>query len=266
MTYDGLHKLVPAIFRSKLHPRPGKTSVFRFKEEGARLKGKFRPPKKDAPAPSELAPWQDLTEAEAREAVLAGQSLLISGPPGCGKSYLVAEILAISDFITEKITIAILAKTHASVANFNSLLIAHGSELRAPTADHWANATVRRGVCSTSLLVLEEITMLNSHLWDEISKAALKCPQIVAIGDFKQFGACADTYAGSPVTASLEASDILHQLCGGQRLILTGNRRSDETLFRFYTSITEDFQESLRNASLECPVTAWPSRTPRGWQ
>ncbi len=95
--------------------------------------------------------------------------------------------------------------------------------------------------------------MLNSHLWDEIAKAALVCPQFICLGDFKQFSACADTYAGSPVNVSLEDSDLLRQLCGSQRLQLTGNRRSDPTLFAFYTSITEDFHETLRTARLQFP-------------
>ena len=34
----------------------------------------------------------------------------------------------------------------------------------------------------------------------------------------------------------------------------SGNRRSDETLFQVYTSITEYFQESLRNARILFPM------------
>jgi len=107
-------------------------------------------------------------------------------------------------------------------------------------------------------------------LLNEIAKFALLCPQIICIGDFHQFGAVADTFCGSPVTVSLEESDLLLQLCGGRRLTLTENHRSDPELFAFYSRIPralgqnmteiEDLQSLLVAAREQFPLKNWIPR------
>ncbi len=201
--------------------------------------------------PQETAPWEDLDEASAREAVLAGQSLLVTGFPRVGKSHFVAGLC--QELEAQGLTASILSKTHASCAALNGKLVAVGCSFRAQTADHWANATLRRGVCQSDCIVLEEVTMLNRHLWNLIAKAALVCPQWICMGDFRQFGAI-DSYCGCQVQVSLEQSDLLHQLCGARRLQLAQNHRSDPELFSFYTSITEDLHTYLEQARQQFPL------------
>ena len=53
--------------------------------------------------------------------------------------------------------------------------------------------------------------------------------QWVVLGDFHQFGAIADTYCGREAP-SPQHSDLLAELTGGHRLVLTENRRSDPEL------------------------------------
>jgi hypothetical protein len=162
--------------------------------------------------------------------------------PGTGKSHWTAKVCV--ELETAGKRISIVAKTHASAANINAMLLSMGSSLRAITADHWANACVRRGNCQADILVCEEYTQLNSHLWDEIAKAALVVPQVMCVGDPYQFGAVADTYCGSPLSITPENSDLLLQLCGGNRLELIQNRRSDPVLFAFYAALPREFHSN----------------------
>ncbi len=62
----------------RLYRRSGAGSVYRFREEATRLKGNYKTPTRDVSEPQEMAPWEDLDEASAHEAVLAGQSLLVT--------------------------------------------------------------------------------------------------------------------------------------------------------------------------------------------
>jgi hypothetical protein len=252
VAYQDLHK-TPNLFGGAvpLHPRLGAGPVFRFKPHGKRLQGQYRTPRKDAAPPQPRASWQQLSEAQALEAVLEGESLLVTGMPGVGQSYWAAQVCA----RLEPKRISVIAKTHASVANMNAHLLAAGSSVRAVTADHWANACVRRGACNCDCLIVEECSMINSHLWDEIAKFALLCPQVICIGDFRQFGPTCDVYCGTPVRVDLERSDLLLQLCAGQRLELTENKRSDPQLFRFYSAVNpQTFELALLQARLEFPV------------
>ena len=228
-----------------LHPRPGDGPVFRFKTEARRLAGHHKTPRRDAPTPASSTGWRDLCEAAAHDAVMGGASLLVTGMPGTGKSHWTAKVCA--ELETAGKRISVIAKTWASVSNMNAMLLSMGSSLRATTADHWANACVRRGVCEADILVCEEFTQLNSHLWDEVAKAALVVPQVICVGDPYQFGAVADTYCGSPLSIAPENSDLLLQLCGGNRLELTENRRSDPALFGFYNAIPRHFYSNIAN-------------------
>ena len=101
---------------------------------------------------------EDMTRAVKRGKVRA---LIVSGAPGVGKSHFVADLC--KELEARDRIVTILSKTHASCAELNCKLVAAGSTFRAQTADHWVNATVRRGVCQSDCIILEEITMLNSH-------------------------------------------------------------------------------------------------------
>ena len=112
--------------------------------------------------------------------ILAGSSMLITGPPVVGKSYWTAGLCR--QLADEGSRVCVIAKTHASCANFNAHLTTFcsqndltqnlsqddleanrfqvrfsdancvqddsgTSQVRAITADHWAHAYVRRGSC-----------------------------------------------------------------------------------------------------------------------
>ena len=79
-------------------------------------------------------------------------------------------------------------------------------------------------------------------------------------------GAVKDTWVGCPVTAGLERSDLMRELCRSNRVTLTENRRSDPALFEFYTSLRvgtdgeRQLAAALHEARLIFPVTDEPAK------
>ena len=67
--------------------------MFRFADVGQPLQGKYEVPHREVPQPIPVAPWRDLTEEAARSAVLAGDSLCVTGPPGSSKSFWARELV-----------------------------------------------------------------------------------------------------------------------------------------------------------------------------
>jgi hypothetical protein len=57
----------------------------------------------------------------------------------------------------------------------------------------------------------------------------------------------------------LEQSDMLHEMCGGNMLVLTENMRSDAKLFGFYTTLGSNLEEALVRARRMFPVTDRPA-------
>ena len=53
---------------------------------------------------------------------------------------------------------------------------------------------------------------------------------------------------------------MLWEMCGGNRLSLTENMRSDARLFQAYTSLGDDLQAALQRARAMFPVTDRPAR------
>ena len=85
---------------------------------------------------------------------------------------------------------------------------------------------------------------------------------MICCGDFGQFGAVAESWAGCPVQeGALQSSDMLLEMCDGNRLTLTENRRSDAKLFDFYTGLksgtpqARPIQEALWEARALFPKT-----------
>ena len=244
-----------------LFPREGTEPVFRFRTEGTRLKGRFRTPRRVAcPPGGVISQTTALSQEEAREHLLQGHSLMVEGLPGVGKSYWVAGLC--KELEDQDKRLCVIAKTHASVANFNSHLIANGAKTRAITADHWANAFVRRGRCPFHCVIVEECSQIDAGLWDEIAKASLIVPQWIVCGDFAQFQAICDTFCGRPAP-SPQGSDLLRELTGGHSLVMCENKRSDPELFSFVQAVlssTHDLPEILAQARLQFPLSLRPAR------
>ena len=94
---------------------------------------------------------------------LAGNSLLLTGLPGTGKTYLARTIVA--RLREQGEAVHLVSKTHCSAQNLG---------LGAQTADHWVRRYVRGGSAQKlDWLVVEEITQLDMALWADLACVGL---------------------------------------------------------------------------------------------
>ena len=120
----------------------------------------------------------------------------------------------------------LVSKTHCSAQNLG---------LGAQTADHWVRRYVRNGsVQKLDWLVVEEIAQLDMALWADLACVGLNADvKFLLLGDFRQLPAVLDSWAGQPISAPLEHSQLVLDLAGGHRHELTENMRSDPGIFDF---------------------------------
>lgn len=239
---------------TEMSPLTSEDPVFRFSENGMPLQGKYEPPNRDVAPPTTLPYWRDLTEAEAEQAVMGGQSLLVVGAPGSGKSYYLRVLVKALRKKGKRVDI--IAKTHCACSNFSE---------GAVTADQWVRQKIRNGgSVQCDVLVCEEITQMEVQLWADVCKFSLaEGVAFILCGDFNQFGAIAEHWAGGYVPAgALRNSDMLLDMCGSNRLTLLENKRSDQILYDFYTSLsTRRLADALFEARRLFPVTDEPPDT-----
>ena len=140
---------------AEMSPLTSTDVVFRFSERGQPLQGKYEKPQREVQPPTRPPPWRELTEAEARLAVMDGGSLLVQGSPGVGKTHWVRELVKALRSIGKRVDI--VAKTHASVSNFGE---------GAVTADHYVRRHVRTGGCVNCSLDFD----FHHMLWNDVSR------------------------------------------------------------------------------------------------
>ena len=81
---------------------------------------------------------------------------------------------------------------------------------------------------------MEEITQLDMALWADLACVGLNADvKFLLLGDFRQLPAVLDSWAGRPISAPLEHSQLVRDLAGGHRHELTENMRSDPGIFNF---------------------------------
>ena len=239
-------------------PPPAKLpQCFKFSEHVKALPGEYEECRTTGGHVDAAMPWKDLTVEEARDAIRRGESLLVQGSPGTGKTFWVREeVRWLRD--DGKKRVDIVAKTHASVQNF-------GCE--AQTADHWVRRHVRYGNCSRcDVLVVEEITQIDANFWASLVQVHQRGTQCILLGDFQQFEAIGNVWSGAEIAPrALERSQMLYDMAGGRRLTLRENRRSDPTLFAFYTSLCpglpneRDLGKAVKEARRRFPLTKRPA-------
>ena len=222
---------VPKKHRPAVERRDG-TPVYRY-EEVAGLKGQYREPSMEAEPIRAKAPWRRVEDPVSH--CLDGESLLLTGFPGTGKTHLAKRI--VEALREHGDTVHIITKTHAAVQNVG---------LGAQTADHWVRRNVRNGHCSATWLVIEELTQLDTPLWADIACLSMnKKIRFLLLGDFRQLPAVLDSFAGAEVCRELKDSQLLHDLAGGWCHELSERWRFDERIFEFLTWLRVDEPEQV---------------------
>ena len=148
---------------AEVSPLTSEDLVYRFNESGTPLQGKYNPPHCYVHPPTPLTPWKDLTEDQAVSAVIDGQSLLVVGAPGSGKSYWIRE--RVKTLRKKGKRVDIIAKTHCACQNFGE---------DAAATDQWVRQQVRNGgSVQCDVLVGEKVSQIEIQLWADICKFSL---------------------------------------------------------------------------------------------
>ena len=163
---------------------------------------------------------------EAEHKVLAdGQSLLVGGSPGTGKTYPCQGLVEMLRSQGKKVDV--ISKTHSASARAGGC-----------TADHWVRRHVIHGSSGANVLWIDEVGQLDVELLAALSRLTFLETQLIISGDFNQFAPIGNAYRGQAVGEDVFArSRLLHTMAGGNRLRLTECKRSDDVLFRFYTRL-----------------------------
>ena len=220
----------------RLSHRDG-TPVYRS-EPTEGLRGQYREPRMEAEPIKEKPAWRRVEDPLTH--CLGGESLLLTGYPGTGKTHLARKIVEALRELGD--TVHIITKTHAAVQNVG---------LGAQTADHWVRRNIRSGRCSATWLVIEELTQLDTPLWADIACLSMNTSmRFLLLGDFRQLPAVLDSFAGAEVCRELKDSQLLHDLAGGWCHELSERWRFDEGVFSFlqWLRVDEAEQVPLREA------------------
>jgi hypothetical protein len=209
--------------RAAMTPNPSHEFVFRrgAAEERDRLVSDPGLPERKAETPETAMVWKDLDEIVAEEAVLRGESLLLLGIAGTGKTHRAQGIVERLRCAGKRVDI--ISKTHTASRR------AGGA-----TADHWVRRHILHGSASCDYLWIDEVSQVDLGLLNQIAKLHWAGVKFLLSGDFHQFPPICNNWRGSPVSEdALERSSLLRTLTNGNRCTLTECRRGDRKLFDF---------------------------------
>jgi hypothetical protein len=201
-------------------------------------------PKRDASYAHTRAVMRELDQEEATRRVLAGESLLIEGIAGTGKSYFAQQL--VQALRAQGKSVAIMSKTHTA-----------SSRIGGCTADHWVRRHILNGAATADVLWVDECYQLETNLWSQLNR--LSGRQFILSGDPNQFAPLFDSWRGVAVPEdAFQRSNLLLALAQCNRLTLTRCMRSDVQLFSFYASIIPGgsrFSQPLADVLAEARAT-----------
>jgi len=180
-------------------------------------------------------PWTTHTEPregpddfldQILEHVRQGKSFTCLGPPGVGKTWILARVKECLEGLGHNI--ACLAPTHSAAR-----LLPGGD-----TIHHFVGKFAMRGAFKGWIL-LDEISMCGLGLLAALDQLRLNGTKICTFGDWRQLPPHPDSnsWRGSPVSATaFRGSRLYKSWSDGTCFELTRCRRSDEAHFQFYTN------------------------------
>ena len=157
--------------------------VFRFCTGGLLL-GACKLP--DIPEAETFDPpeFEDVDEEQAKEMALRGQSVLMLGVAGTGKTYFTKEI--VRELREQGKQVIVIAKTHAAVQNAEGTC----------AATSFCHKYVKNGTCSADTIVVEEVGMIDAGIWADLGKLQMLGKQWILVGDLNQFGPICNHWKG----------------------------------------------------------------------
>ena len=180
----------------------------------------------------EPATGEDFAE-QVIQHVLGGGSCCVTGPPGCGKSHLLAQL---RDRLKEAgETVEVLAPTNAAARIVGGCTV-HNFLTRA--------ARNERGFQGT--LLIDEVSMLCLGLVAVLDNLRASGCRVISFFDFQQLEPVGNSWRGKAVDPLiLKDSALLKRWSDCQLFQLTRCRRSDQAHFDFYTRLHEDLATAI---------------------
>lgn len=156
-----------------------------------------------------------LTESQRKviESFMNGENVFITGPGGCGKSFLIGEILKIGTELNKKITVTALTGCAAVLLGYNAKTLNSwgGVGLMNKSEDDIIKSVItnrkkRKNWTNCQVLIIDEVSMLSKRTFDilnTIGKITRNNDkpfggiQLVLSGDFYQLPPVGDSFEGS---------------------------------------------------------------------
>jgi hypothetical protein len=199
--------------------------VFRVEDANERSPMKMDPkrPCRDADYVHRPSVMEELGEEEARARVARGESLLVEGIAGVGKTHFLQSL--VEELRATGKSVCIISKTHCASSRAGGI-----------TADAFVRRHLMHGSCVFDVIWADEVFQLDIALLAQINKIASR--QWLLSGDCHQFSPLFNSWRGAAVDDdAFERSNLLKTLCGRNRLTLKVCRRSDGELFGWYSSL-----------------------------
>jgi 5-methylcytosine-specific restriction protein A len=165
---------------------------------------------------------------KAREIVESKKSTQLNGPAGTGKSYLTNKIIEVLK--EQKLNFLAFSPTHKGARIISGETIDslyHKVRSSSKSINKFKNIDV---------VLIDEVSMMKEQFYAMFVNIKKSAPQIqfIVTGDFEQLPPVNDSWEGD-----YKNSAALHELCDGNRLQLTKNRRSEPRLFELCQDVSK---------------------------
>ena len=192
---------------------------------------------------------------DATEALGRNEGCMLHGPPGVGKSYLCRQLVEMLRALGE--TCVLCAKTHVASKNLGPAAV---------TLDHFIWKFLY-GTCRATWIVIDEISMCSVAELNFLQRLKHDQKRFLLLGDLFQHGPIGGhVHCGNILSDDcVRSSQILQILSDNNLMELRENKRSDQALYDFYTSIIwthmeTPLEELIASAKAKYPrQPGWPS-------
>jgi ATP-dependent exoDNAse (exonuclease V) alpha subunit len=175
----------------------------------------------------------DTFAEEIYEHVLNGNSCMINGAPGSGKSFII-KAMAIKLRLAGH-DVQVLAPTNSAARILDG-----------QTCHCFINRVANSRKPFQGIILIDEISMLSIGLISVLDQLRAGHCRIICVGDFDQLPPVSNGWRGQNVDPLiLKDSTLLKRWTEHNMFILTRCRRSDQIHFDFYTGLPDNLQSAI---------------------